>query len=56
MSIPKVKYESEIDLKGQKIKVYVLEDGRRIIDVEDFEKCLSFLGLTKDDLENVLNT
>lgn len=55
MALPKVKYESEIDLLGQKIKVCVLEEGRRIIDAEDFEKCLSFLGLTKDYLSNFMN-
>lgn len=40
---PKAVAESEQEYFGIKVKTYVLDDGRRIIDAEDFHKILALL-------------
>lgn len=37
------------------ITVCVLDDGRRIISVEDMRKALSFLGLSKEAINQIIN-
>lgn len=36
--IPKATHESEQELFGVKVRTYVLDDGRRIINADDFDR------------------
>jgi hypothetical protein len=41
--IPQAIAESEMELLGVKVKTYVLDDGRRIIDADDFHKLMAIM-------------
>ena len=41
---PVAKLEGEFDLFGVKVKCYVLEDGRRLINAEDIKRLFETMG------------
>lgn len=43
--IPKSTHESEQEFFGVKVRTYVLDDGRRIINADDFHKLMAAMGL-----------
>lgn len=47
--IPKAVHESKLTLLGMEVRVYVLDDGRRIIHAEDFHELLRLLNKDSDD-------
>lgn len=47
--IPKATHESEQEFLGVKVRTYVLDDGRRIINADDFHKLLAAMGLHAND-------
>ena len=52
--IPKVIKESKIDIQGMKIKVYVLDNGKRVIPTKDYNKILNFLGISKEEFAKLM--
>lgn len=48
--LPKVKYESELNIGELKIRVLVLDNGTRVIPEEDMRKAIEFLGLDPLDI------
>ena len=52
--IPKVIKEGKIDIQGMKIRVYVLDDGRRVIPTEDYNKILNYLGISKEEFAKLM--
>lgn len=48
--LPKVKHKRVIDLGELKIRVLVLDDGRRVIPEEDMKQAVKFLGLDPMDI------
>lgn len=36
--LPKVIREETINILGQKLRVYILDDGKRVVNAEDVEK------------------
>lgn len=56
MSLPKIIHEAKVALGGIEITVCILEDGRRIIPADDMKKALSFLGLSEEETNKILNT
>lgn len=55
MNIPKVIHEAKVAIGDIEITVCILEDGRRIIPAEDMTKALSFLGLSEEEVSQILN-
>lgn len=51
--IPKVTHTGVMDLLGVKARVHRLDNGRTVIEAEDFEKILEAMGIT---LAEVLKT
>lgn len=43
--IPFATHESEMELLGVKVRVYHLDDGRRVIDADDFHKLMEAMGM-----------
>jgi hypothetical protein len=43
--IPNAVSEGVQEIMGVKLRTYVLDDGRRIIDADDFHKLLAIMGL-----------
>ena len=43
--IPQATHESVQEFFGVKVRTYVLDDGRRIINAEDFHKLMATMGL-----------
>jgi hypothetical protein len=41
--IPQAVAESEMDFLGLKVRVYVLADGRRVIEKGDFERAMAIV-------------
>lgn len=41
--MPQVVSEGEQELLGVKLRTYVLDDGRRIIDADDFHKLMAVI-------------
>jgi hypothetical protein len=41
--LPQVVHEGEQELLGVKLRTYVLDDGRRIIDADDFHKLMAVM-------------
>ena len=54
--IPKATHSGVMDLLGVKARVHRLDDGRTVIEAEDFHKILEAMGITPDDLAEVLKT
>jgi hypothetical protein len=52
--IPKVTHTGIIDLLGVKARVHRLDDGRTVIEAEDFHKILEAMGITPADLEGLV--
>lgn len=52
--IPRVIKEGKMKIQGIEIKVCVLDDGRRIIPEEDFDKALNLLGLSKEEFAKLM--
>lgn len=52
--IPRVIKEGKMKIQGIEIKVCVLNDGRRIIPEEDFDKALNLLGLSKEEFAKLM--
>lgn len=49
--IPKVLHEDTLMLGDLKLKVFVLDDGQKVMTDESMQKCLQFLGFNNiDDL------
>jgi len=49
--IPQATHESVQTIMGVELRTYVLDDGRRIINADDFHKFLEVTGLSLDNLE-----
>lgn len=45
--IPVATHESVQTIMGVEVRSYVLDDGRRIINAEDFGKLMAVMGLSK---------
>lgn len=43
-SLPNAKYESSYNIAGIEIKAYVLDDGRRILDMDGVNRLLAFIA------------
>ncbi len=55
-NIPKVVSEGELKITDNfSIKLCVLDDGRRIIHEEDMQRVLSFLGITQEEFNRIIN-
>ena len=52
--IPRVIKEDKMNIQGMEIKVCILDDGRRIIPEEDFDKVLNLLGLSKEEFAKLM--
>lgn len=52
--IPKIIKEDTMTVQGLKIRVCVLDNGQRIIPEDDFKKALGWLGLTDDEIKQLL--
>lgn len=52
--LPKVTHTGVMDLLGVKARVHRLDDGRTVIEADDFHKILEAMGLTPDDLAGLL--
>jgi hypothetical protein len=50
IDIPKATHESVQTILGVELRTYVLDDGRRIINAEDFHKLLAVMGLDPNNL------
>ncbi len=42
--IPKATHESEQEFFGVRVRTYVLDDGRRIINADDFHKLMAVMA------------
>lgn len=56
MSLPKVIHEAKVAIGDCEITVCILEDGRRIIPAKDMKKALTVLGLSEEEISQILNT
>ena len=55
-NIPKVVSEGELKITDNfSIKLCVLDDGRRIIPEDDMKRVLSFLGITLEEFNEIIN-
>lgn len=55
-NIPKVVSEGELKITDNfSIKLCVLDDGRRIIPEDDMQRVLSFLGITQEEFNEIIN-
>lgn len=52
--IPTVDHEGVLKIMDLEIKVLTLDNGQRIISEDDFKKALKWLGLTEDDLKQII--
>ncbi len=53
--LPKAISENTVELMGKQVRVYVLEDGRRILNAEDVAALMADLGeLDPDGLRSAL--
>lgn len=41
--LPLSTHESEMELMGVKLRLYVLDDGRRVVNAEDFAKLMNVM-------------
>jgi hypothetical protein len=48
--IPFATHESVQEIMGVRVRFYVLDDGRRIINADDFHKLLETMGLSDVDV------
>jgi hypothetical protein len=46
--IPAATHESVQEFFGIKVRTYVLDDGRRIINAEDFHRLMEAMGVPKE--------
>lgn len=49
-----VDHEGVLKIMDLEIKVLTLDNGQRIIPEDDFKKALKWLGLTEDDLKQII--
>lgn len=55
-NIPKIISEGELKITDNfSIKLCVLDDGRRIIPEDDMQRVLSFLGITQEEFNEIIN-
>ncbi|HBE9089605.1 TPA: hypothetical protein KNG84_001627 [Serratia fonticola] len=55
MTVPTVASEGDIEIMpGLTIKVLVLDNGQRIVPVEDFGRVLKFLGITPEEFTQMM--
>lgn len=47
VDIPNATHESVQEFFGVSVRTYVLDDGRRIINAEDFHKLMTVMGVTE---------
>lgn len=52
--IPTVTHEGILKVKDLEIKVLTLDNGQRIIPEDDFKKALDWLGLSEDDVKQIM--
>lgn len=52
--IPTVDHEGVLKIMDLEIKVLTLDNGQRTIPEDDFKKALKWLGLTEDDLKQII--
>lgn len=52
--IPIVTHEGILKVNGLEIKVLTLDNGQRIIPEDDFKKALDWLGLSEDDVKQIM--
>lgn len=52
--IPKVIKEGKMNIQGMNIRVLLLDDGRRVIPTEDYDKILNFLGISKEEFAKLI--
>ena len=52
--IPTVDHEGVLKIMDLEIKVLTLDNEQRIIPEDDFKKALKWLGLTEDDLKQII--
>ena len=55
-NLPKVTHEGTITVGSITIKVMTLDNGQRIIPEDDFKKALNLLGISEDDMKQILTT
>lgn len=55
-NLPKVTHEGTITVGSIIIKVMTLDNGQRIIPEDDFKKALNLLGISEDDMKQILTT
>lgn len=54
--IPKATHEGVTEILGVKARTYRLDDGTAVIHADDFHAILEAMGLTPDDLREILRT
>ncbi|MGD9728321.1 MAG: hypothetical protein AB7R40_23700 [Nitrospiraceae bacterium] len=50
--IPQAIAENEMELLGVKVRFYVLDDGSRIINADDFHKLMEAMGIADMEASN----
>lgn len=55
-NLPKVTHDGTITVGGITIRVMTLDNGQRIIPEDDFKKALNLLGISEDDMKQILIT
>lgn len=53
-NLPKVTHDGTITVGGITIRVMTLDNGQRIIPEDDFKKALNLLGISEDDMKQIL--
>ena len=53
-NLSKVTHEGTITVGGITIRVMTLDSGQRIIPEDDFKKALNLLGISEDDMKQIL--
>ncbi len=54
--IPKATHEGVTEIMGVKVRTFRLDDGRNVIHADDFHALLTAMGITPDDLAELLQT
>ncbi len=54
--MPKATHEGKSTFLGIEVRTYRLDDGRSVIHADDFRKILSALGITEEELRDLVGT
>ena len=52
--LPKATHEGKSTILGVEVRTYKLDDGRAVIHADDFHKLLEVMGITADELHDLV--